>query len=175
MRPIATSRHRFSWFLEALLLPCASALERERLLKLFLPLAIALSISASAPLASAQIESQLEGNIPSSDVFEKYLKRDIAAYFKDLRHQDVIVTYVPLRDGPTQSGVAYPKYYLWVKILAEGKLVDEGAVRVAAVDRVRFEVTDYAPKSDIVADPTAIESVFPAPLIGKIRLLAGLK
>jgi len=48
-----------------------------------------------------------------------------------------------LRDGPTQSGVSYPKFYLWVRV-AGGKSVDDrGAVRVVAVKRKRFDVTDF--------------------------------
>jgi hypothetical protein len=59
-------------------------------------------------------ESQIEGNVPPPEVFDTYMQRDLGTYLcagaKDCR-----VAYFLLRDGPTQTGIAYPKYYLWAK------------------------------------------------------------
>ena len=77
------------------------------------------------------------------------------------------MSYELLRKGPTQSGVAYPKYYAWVRVHRHDGLL-EGAVRLAAIDDQRFEVTHFLPAQEIVASP-GIESVFPEPLRQTIR------
>ena len=125
--------------------------------------------------AHAQSESNLIGNIPSSENFETYLQRDLNKYFTDIKSLEVKVTYTPLRDGPTQSGIAYPKYYLWVKVTSDGNLIDQGAVRLAAIDGVRFEITDFLSISDIAAHPETIDDIFPKALEPKIRKFSGLQ
>ena len=83
--------------------------------------------------------------------------------------------YELLRDGPTQSGVAYPKFYLWLRATNAEKTVIEGAVRVAAVDKKRFDVTDFVPRADIVSRPDALDRIFPQAVIEKILTKAGVK
>jgi len=73
------------------------------------------------------------------------------------------------REGPTLPGIAYPKFYVWVRIDKAGS-VEEAAARIAAMDQVRFEVTDYLSKEDILSNPAAIDSVFPQAVCEKIRL-----
>lgn len=103
------------------------------------------------------------------------LRRSLVEYFKSSGYpstSSVSVSY--LRDGPTVTGIAWPKYYLWVAATATGKVVSEGAVRVADEDGT-FKVTDYIPKDRAAAEPSAVSSVFPAPLVPKILALAGSK
>ncbi len=108
--------------------------------------------------------SHVEANAPSSSQFPILLARDLQSYFQAPR-----VDFELLRQGPTQSGVSYPKYYLWVKVRnSSGGLASEGAVRVAAIDQVRFEVTNFLSAQEIRATPAAIEQVFPRPLIESI-------
>ena len=102
-----------------------------------------------------------------SDQFHAAITRDLTAYF-----QGATVTYDLLRKEPTQSGVAYPKYYAWVRAVSGGSAV-EGAVRVANIDGERFEVTHFVTAADIRAHPQAIEAVFPAALCDEIRRRAG--
>jgi len=64
-------------------------------------------------------------------------------YFKDLKKKDVVVEYQLLRDGPTQSGTAFPNFYVWVTVKENGTLLEDGAVRVAAMEKKRFGVYDY--------------------------------
>lgn len=64
--------------------------------------------------------------------------------------------YELLRNGPTQSGVAYPKFYLWLRATNTEKTVIEGAVRVAAIEKKRFDVTNFIPRTYIVSHPEAV-------------------
>lgn len=83
------------------------------------------------------------------------------------------MSYELLRKEPTQSGVAYPKYYAWVRVHRDDGLL-EGAVRLAAVDDEKFEVTNFEVTHflgarEIVTSPRLIEPVFPQPLHQTIR------
>ncbi len=94
--------------------------------------------------------------------------RDLGAFLGARAEEEV--TFELLREGPTQSGVSYPKFYLWVRVLsADGDRQRSGAVRVAAVDRLRFEVTDFASREDIVSGVADPASIFPAALVDRVR------
>jgi hypothetical protein len=73
-----------------------------------------------------------------------------------------------LRDGPTQVGISYPKYYLWIKTIKGRTVVDEGAIRIAAVERKRFDVRDYLSREQISKSPWQVGYVFPSALVSKI-------
>ncbi len=61
-----------------------------------------------------QIEqSHIDGNVPAAKDFHKFLVRDLQKYFSSLLETKVLVEYELLRDGPTQSGVSFPKYYAY--------------------------------------------------------------
>ena len=118
-------------------------------------------------------ESHLRANVPDAKDFDNFLKRDLAAYFKGGREGTVAVEYELLRDGPTQTGVAYPKFYAWVKARKNGRLFAEGAARVAAVEKKRFEVTDFLSRADAARDPDRIYRIFPREVGDKIRRKVG--
>lgn len=113
-------------------------------------------------------DSHLEANIPGKAEFDMILKRDLEKYFLKPNGK-VSVTYTMLREGPTQSGIAYPKYYVWSKIYIKGKLLDEGAVRVAAIDRAKFEITDFVKINILKKDPSYMYSIFPVLVCDKIK------
>jgi hypothetical protein len=48
-----------------------------------------------------------------------------------------------------------------------------GAVRVEAIDKMRFEVTNFISKAEILKDPDVVGTVFPALLIEPIDRRAG--
>src|SRR5947207_2603810 len=84
--------------------------------------------------------SHIEANLPLPGDFDRLLRRDLGAYFSKQRGRNVVrVDFEMLRDGPTQSGVSYPKFYLWVRIGDGMSTDDRGAVRVAAINRERFD------------------------------------
>ncbi len=120
-------------------------------------------------------ESHIEANVPSTNDFRPFLIRDLSSYLKSTHGDKLTVDYDLLRDVPTQSGVAYPKFYLWLRAADAEKNVIEGAVRVAAIGKKRFDVTDFLPLNDIVSHPDAVDRIFPQALIEKILTRAGVK
>ncbi len=134
-----------------------------------------LSLPASAQWQSAVQSSHIEANVPSSETFEPLLRRDLIAYFARSDSSVTSVEFKLLRNGPTQSGVAYPKYYLWVKAFAGSRPKEEGAIRVAAVNRERFEVTDFLSKAKVQSAPSEVGAIFPAALVPSIVSLASAK
>jgi len=103
-------------------------------------------------------------NTPDQSLFNSFLERDLKAYFLKEMEGTFSLEYEFLRKGPTQSGVAYPKFYLWVKVIKKESLILEGAVRVAAVERTHFEVTNFVSRNDIDSGKTDIYKIFPVPV-----------
>lgn len=118
-------------------------------------------------------KSHIEGNVPDQVDFGLFLQRDLEEYFNPSGN-NVTLKYQLLRDGPTQSGVSYPKYYVWVQVFEGTNIIKEGAARVAAIEKKRFEVFDFLSKSSLQENPGSAAQVFPAPLLAKINQLAGL-
>jgi hypothetical protein len=117
-------------------------------------------------------ESHINANVPDSNKFDKYLKRDIKLYFKSKINNEIDIEYELLRKEPTQSGVSYPKYYLWIILKNKNDIIKEGALRVAAVDKLRFEITDFLSKDDINKNENKVGYIFPRPLVEGIILKA---
>jgi hypothetical protein len=112
--------------------------------------------------------SKVEANgAKGGGLSDEYLRRELTSYFCK-GEKDCRVEYEFLREGATQSGVAYPKYYLWVKCFEKGKLTTEGAARVAAIEQKTFDVTNFLQAEDIAATPEVVAKVFPDALVDKI-------
>lgn len=107
--------------------------------------------------------SYVKANEPEKSEFDSFLKRDLSKYFKGIVKTEL------LRRGATQSGVAYPKYYVWLKIYKGHKLVNEGAVRVESVERKRFEITDFVSIGEMKNNSKDIYAIFPALVCEKIK------
>ena len=115
-------------------------------------------------------QSHISGNLP--DTFEEFqviLKRDLESYFQKHLGRQVTIEYVLLRKAPTQSGVSYPKFYAWIIAKQSGKIIESGAVRVAAIEKARIEVTDFVSRKEILNNPSSIDSIFPKALCDGIR------
>lgn len=112
-------------------------------------------------------------NTPDDARLEEYLQRDLEGYCESRMGRPVAVRYAFLREGPTQTGIAFPKYYAWVEILSNGKRIGQGAARVAAINQERFEVTEYFDQETIRRSPEALDSVFPRPVAEAARARAG--
>ena len=117
--------------------------------------------------------SHIEANVPKLTEFNQLLQRDLDSYFTKARGKSARVKYEMLRDGPTQSGVAYPKFYVWVRVFEAASIIDQGAVRLAAIDRREFQVTDFLSERTIRTDPKAIYRVFPGPVCDRINSKMG--
>ena len=137
--------------------------------------AAALLAQQPTPDAFQEIQrSHIEANVPSPDAFDRLLTRDLEAYFKANTGKLIRVKHELLRDGPTQSGVAYPKFYLWVQASEGKRVAEQGAIRVAAVERKEFQVTDFLAEADIRANPAALNKVFPAAVSERIKSKLGI-
>ncbi len=105
-----------------------------------------------------------EPDVPSSENFRQLLIRDLHGYIKSKLKQDLQVEYELFRNGPTITGIAFPKYYAWVSLFRDRKLVEQGAVRLAAIRRTHFEVTDFLSQKQILTDPSSVSKIFPIAL-----------
>jgi hypothetical protein len=112
-------------------------------------------------------KSHIEGNVPQGKLFDELLMRDLTNYFCR-NSKDCKIEYEFLREGATQSGTSYPKYYLWVKTIKGSTVAEEGAVRVAAVEHKSFDVTHFLSREQISQSPSQVASIFPAALVNKI-------
>jgi hypothetical protein len=115
-------------------------------------------------------QSHISENLP--DTFEEFqviLKRDLEAYFQKHLGRPVTIEYDLLRKAPTQSGVSFPKFYAWISVKESGKVMESGAVRVAAIKKVRIEVTDFVSRKEILNNQSLIDSIFPKALCDGIR------
>lgn len=116
--------------------------------------------------------SHIDGNVPVQEDFDLFMERDLKAYFSSYGG-NIKLEYQLLRDGPTQSGVAYPKYYVWVQVSEGGEILQEGAARIAAIEKKKFEVFDFLSKSELKSSPASAAQVFPPALLPKITQLSG--
>lgn len=120
-------------------------------------------------------QSHVQVNVPDKENFDKYLSRDLNAYFSQKLGEAVEVRYELMRDQPTQSGLAYPKYYAWIsaKSVKSGQILSSGAVRIAAREKTFFEVTDYVSTQEIRSNPASLD-IFPEDVAQKIKTKANI-
>ena len=108
--------------------------------------------------------THISANVPDEQDFDRILQQDLNSHFIEIFKKDVTVKYELLRRQPTQSGVAAPKYYVWVSVYDGEALLGQGAARLAAVDKIHFLVTDFVTKDSIISDPSMVGQIFPAKL-----------
>jgi hypothetical protein len=111
--------------------------------------------------------SHIDANVPSPEFFDVYMKRDLSSYLCKSA-ASCRIEYQLLRDGPTQTGISYPKFYVWAKCFIDNRLQTEGAVRVAAVNKKEFQITNFLSRSQISDSPQQVGEIFPAPLVPNI-------
>jgi hypothetical protein len=132
--------------------------------------AVSKANGACGPMEKLQTDieaSHLEGNIPPENKFQKFLERDLKTYFlkNKLLKKVAAVEAKLLRDGPTQSGMGFPHYYAWTSAYDQaGTLLTTGAVRLDAIARKSFGVTDFVSSEDILKSRESIEYTFPTAL-----------
>jgi hypothetical protein len=145
----------------------------KRVLVLLLCFASLIGCHSPQGATTAVAKSHIEANIPSRELFNELMSRDLKNHFcRDSK--DCKVEYELLRDDPTQSGTSYPKYYLWVKTIKGNTVAEEGAVRATAVEQKGFEVTHFLSREEILQSPSQVASIFPAALMDKVNQKAGL-
>ena len=119
-------------------------------------------------------QSHISANVPPQEDFDRLLRRDLAAYFSSKEAASPRIEYELLRDGPTQSGIAYPKFYIWVRAYSPDGSARQGAARLAAIERQRFEVTHFVEQGSIAQNPSQLDALFPPPVAARIKTKVGL-
>ena len=120
------------------------------------------------PMAALR-QGHIDANVPDQKDFDRILNRDITKYVTDKADKDITVKVELLRDGPSQSGVALPKYYIWIeKRNSKGVLMEEAAARIAAIDRDHFDVIQYYDRKRLETETDLVSKVFPADVYAKI-------
>ncbi len=151
--------------------------EMEILRPALVALVVATSCACSQPteqeVAPSIAQSHVDANVPPSIDLDRFLRRDLEAYFGSTDDK-VAVQYKLLRDGPTQTGAAYPKFYVWVEVKHGDGSSQQGAVRLAAIERKTFEVTDFVAETDIRTRRVDIYRVFPGPVCEAIKSRLGI-
>ncbi|MGE4537150.1 MAG: hypothetical protein AB7D37_08725 [Desulfovibrio sp.] len=130
---------------------------------------IALSILGPFLMLTSIGLEHTEAYSPDAAHFEDFLARDTQAYFSKRQGRPVTVRYEYLRQGPTQSGIGFPRYYIWVQIFADGREINAGAVKVAGVGKDRFEITDFLSRGMILDVPGRLDAVFPKAVCETIK------
>ena len=129
---------------------------------------LAIAVTSASAQTNLQ-QSHMEGNVPPQESFAECLNRDLLAFFRaEAASTATSVHFHLLRSGPTQSGVSFPKFYAWVKVFSGSTVLQEGAVRVAAVNRTHFEVTTFLSAQQVNAKPSLVSVVFPSALVSAI-------
>lgn len=123
--------------------------------------------SANVCVAQTLADDHIAANVPSNANFAQFIIRDLSIWFKNKTNETPDVKWSLLRDDPTQTGISYPKYYVWARFKF-GKHSQHGALRLAAVQQDHFEVTDWMPREEILKNPEKVGKIFPASLIDAI-------
>jgi hypothetical protein len=139
------------------------------MLGVFLALVLGASQAGGAAAVQETQRSHIEANVPPAAHFHRLLQRSLRSYFQRKHGKKVTVEHEMLRDGPTQSGVAYPMFYVWVRVFEGQEILEQGAARLAAIERREFQVTHFLSEQAIRADPASIYRVFPASECKKIE------
>ena len=106
-------------------------------------------------------EGHIEENVPEQEYLDDYLQRDLERYFTELKSEPIQIEYILLRDEPTQVGLTYPKYYVWVDIQTEDGYLESGAVYIVAISGEYFQVYDYKNEEEIKQDHSILYELFP--------------
>lgn len=146
-----------------------------RIIKSFIILTV-LSLCPFVVTSQELQSNHLQANLPDSfEEFNIFLSRDLTTYFSAIEGKQVTIEYELLRKQPTQSGISYPKFYAWVVVKYNDNILNEGAVRVASINKVKIEVTDYISSKNVRANPKEIETIFPRSLCNTIKKNQGYK
>lgn len=133
--------------------------------QLLLAAVLIMTVSCGGPHGSDDASERLE-----EAGVDHLIRRDLTAYFTRRSGAPVRLEYSYLRQGPTVTGIAYSKYYLWMiaRDSSGSRILAEGAARVAEIDST-IEVTHFFPREYIRSSPASIDSVFPQPVLPEIR------
>lgn len=121
-------------------------------------------------------QGHIDANVPAPDVFNEILAESIDQYLMDEYNLTRPITeYKLLRDYPSQTGLAFPKYYAWISSKDKDDKVVIGVARLAAIDKDYFDITDFVDSKTITKNGSSELNAFPLDLHQKIIGEASLK
>ncbi|MBX9941327.1 MAG: hypothetical protein K2Y32_18840 [Candidatus Obscuribacterales bacterium] len=144
---------------------------------LFLTLPIVWFCSNSGPIGLMFLWLRLDQtffHLPPPDKFHFFLKRDLELHFSS-EVQSARVEYEQLNIVPSQVGVGWPKYFLWVRVFSRNKLVNEGAAKVAAISKEQFFVEDFYSKEQLMKSPLSLRHNFAYNYVAEVFNRAGIE
>lgn len=115
--------------------------------------------------------THIKENVPDSELFNQFIERDLLSYFKNIYDSNIIVDWLLLRKAPTQTGTAFPKFYLWATIYDKSTMLSQGVLSVAAVDKKSFNIIDFIEIDDYWANTNAYINIFPSDIKKRIENL----
>jgi hypothetical protein len=95
------------------------------------------------------------------------LRRAVDTFLED-RIVPESVTIDMLRDRGTVTGVASPKYYVWIAATDRQGRPLEGVMRIAHVEGEHYEVLQFFTAAELRAEPDLAASYFPKVLLSAI-------
>lgn len=131
-------------------------------------LLVTCSVTGMAPAQtqSGSRQLRLDSDMPQQPSVTPFLQRDLLSYFRRSGFSSAtLVDTTLLRNVPTQTGVAAPKYYAWVQVKSGTAVLTQGAVRIAAIEKNQYEVLDFLTAQQIKGNRDAVAKVFPAALM----------
>jgi hypothetical protein len=130
-------------------------------------IAVALATAIASSCAPKAASTSNADAVPAR--LDSLIRRDLLSYFANDGRGVTRVEYQLLRLDPTVTGIAYPKYYVWVTATDSlGLTLREGAVRLALVDSL-VEITHFLPRAYMNRVPASIDSVFPTAVALEVR------
>jgi hypothetical protein len=117
----------------------------------------------------------IEANAPDEAHFDALLTSSLETYCRDMAGgKPVTVRYAMLRDGPTQAGLGFPKYYVWVEVFDGPSRIVQGAAKAVGIDRQTLEITDFFSEATIANLPLSLYRTFPKAVADASMARAGL-
>ncbi|MGD9683605.1 MAG: hypothetical protein AB7W16_20765 [Candidatus Obscuribacterales bacterium] len=111
---------------------------------------------------------------------QSYMIRDLEQYFSQKLGPPIKIKAQLLRSAPTKTFTSFPKYFAWLKIYRENKLLSEGAVSFSDLsdpslsqDVPSISIQQYLDIRTIKLTPKLVALEFPKPLCNRIFSLAG--
>lgn len=106
-------------------------------------------------------KSHIDANLPPIEKHEMLIKDEIRRYLKLSKTEKLKIESELLRTQPTQSGISYPKFYRWVKVIKNKWPIIAGAIRYSLIEKKKAEISDFVDSHFILNDPSISLKVFP--------------
>lgn len=119
--------------------------------------------------------AHIKANAPDEAHFDELLTSSLETYCRDMGGgKPVTVRYAMLRDGPTQAGLGFPKYYVWVEVFDGPRRIVQGAAKAVGINRQELEITDFFSEATIGNLPLSLYRTFPKAAADAAMARAGL-